>query len=374
MVIDVEVIGIIGEYNPFHSGHKYHINKVKEIYPDSILVAVISTSFTQRGNISVLNKWDKTNILLDNNIDLVIELPFVYSTQSADKFAYGALKILNEIGIDRLVFGSECNDINLLKEIASLQINNKQFDLKVKKYLDEGNNYPTSLSLAIKDFNIKKIDSPNDLLGISYIKEILKNNYNIIPLCIKRSNSFHGNNKGIIKSASELREFINKNKDIKKYINYDENLIYKNIDEFNLLKYKIITSDIKNYMTVDEGIEGRIYKYIMESSNKDELIKCIKTKRYTYNKINRMLTHILCCLTKDEANLDIDYIRILGFNSNGKSYLNKIKKNTSIPFVTRYKDTDSKLLDIEYKVLKIYSIIANDKSLIKKELSKPIYK
>lgn len=370
----MEVIGIIGEYNPFHLGHKYHIDKIKEMYPDSILVAVISTSFTQRGNISVLNKWNKTNILLDNNIDLVIELPFVYSTQSADKFAYGALKILNEIGINRLIFGSECNDIKLLKEIASLQINNKEFDKKVKLYLDKGNNYPTSLSLAIKDFNIKKIDSPNDLLGISYIKEIIKNNFNIIPECIKRSNNFHGNNKGVIKSASELREFINKNKDIKKYINYDKKLIYKNTDDFSLLKYKIISSDIKSYMTVDEGIERRIYKYILEANNKDDLIKGIKTKRYTYNKINRMLTHILCCLTKDEANLNIDYIRILGFNSIGKSYLNKIKKNTNIPFVTRYKDTDSKLLDIEYRVLKIYSILVDDKSLIKKELNKPIYK
>ena len=123
----MDVIGIIGEYNPFHLGHKYHIDKIKEMYPESILIVVTSTSFTQRGDISVLNKWDKTKILLDNNIDLVIELPFVYSTQSADIFAKGALKILNALKINKLIFGSESNDIELLKEIANLQINNKEF-------------------------------------------------------------------------------------------------------------------------------------------------------------------------------------------------------------------------------------------------------
>ena len=370
----MEVIGIIGEYNPFHLGHKYYIDKIKEKYPNSILIAVISSSFTQRGDISIINKWDKTNILLNNNIDLVLELPFVYSTQSADIFSKGALKILNELKIEKLIFGSESNDLNLLKEIANLQISNKEFDKKVKKYLDKGNNYPTSLSLAIKEMGLKKIDNPNDLLGISYIKEIIKNNYNITPETIKRTTNYHGNNKGIIKSATELRDLLNNNKSIKKYINYNDNIIYKNLNSFNLLKYKIITEDISKYMTVDEGIENRIKKYILEVSSKEDLIKKIKTKRYTYNKINRMLTHILCSLTKEEAKENINYIKVLGFNDKGKKYLSRIKKETRIPIITNYKSINSKLLDIEYRALKVYSIITNDNSLIKRELEKPIYK
>lgn len=369
----MNIIGIIGEYNPFHLGHKYHIDKIKEKYPDSIIIAVISTSFTQRGDISVLNKWDKTKTLLENGVDLVLELPFVYSTQSADIFSKGALEILNELKIEKLIFGSESNNINLLRDIANLQINNKEFDLKVKKYLDKGNNYPTSLSLTIKDMGYRKIDSPNDLLGISYIKEIIKNNYKIKAETIKRTTNFHGNNKGIIKSASEIRDLINDNKDIKKFINYDDKLIYKNLDYFNLLKYKIISTNIDKYMTVDEGIDKRIYKYIEKANNKEDLIKFIKTKRYTYNKLSRMFTHILCSLTKEEAKLPIDYIRILGFTNNGKKYLNKIKKDTNIPLITNYKSTNSNLLDIEYRVLKIYSLITNDETLIKKELEKPIY-
>lgn len=258
----MEIIGIIAEYNPFHSGHKYHIDKIKELYPDSILIAVISSSFTQRGEISILNKWDKTNIALNNNIDLVIELPFVYASQSADIFAKGAITILNALKVNKIIFGSESNNINKLTEIAKIQIDNKNFDQKVKEYLQEGNNYPTSLSLALKSFNIEKIESPNDLLGISYLKEIIKNNYNIEAICIKRTNNYHGSNKGKILSASELREKIKNNQPIKNYINYEENLIYKNTYFFPFLKYQIINNinNLNKFQTVDEGIENKVKK------------------------------------------------------------------------------------------------------------------
>lgn len=373
----MDKIGIIAEYNPFHNGHKYHIDKIRTLYKDCIIIAVISSSFTQRGNISILNKWDKTNIALSNGVDIVIELPFIYSSQSADIFAKGALKILNELKVNKIVFGSETNDIDNLKEIANLQINNKKFDKIVKEYLKNGDNYPTSLSKAINDFKIKKIDNPNDLLGISYIKEIIKNDYNITPVTIKRTNNFHGNNiKNDIKSASEIRNMLNNNIDIKNYINYSENLLYKNIDTFKLLKYKIITDidKLNNYQTVDEGIEGRIKKYINNSNSLDELILNIKTKRYTYNKINRMLTHILTSTTKNEKDLEIDYIRILGFNSQGKKYLNSIKKDINIPLITGYKNINSKLLKKEYNITQLYSLIINDNSLIEKELKGPIIK
>lgn len=372
----MEIIGIIAEYNPFHSGHRYHIDKIKEMHEDSIVIAVVSSCFTQRGLVSVLNKWDKTKIALDNDIDLVVELPFVYSSQSADVFAKGAIKILNALKVDKIVFGSECNDIYKLNEIASIQVNNKNFDEKVKKYLKDGNNYPTSISKALNDENIKKIDSPNDLLAISYLKEIIRNNYSIEGVCIKRTNNFHGNNKGKILSASELRIKIRNDEDIKDFINYDENLIYKNTDFFTLLKYQIINNfnNLDKFQTVDEGIENRIKKCIFDAKNTEEFIDKLKTKRYTYNKINRMLTHILTGLSKENAKANIDYIRVLGFNKKGREHLNKIKKETSIKIITKYKDIDSPLLEFEKKVSLIYSVIVNDSSLIKKEFEKPIYK
>ena len=373
----MEIIGIIAEYNPFHTGHKYHIEKIKELYPDSLLVAVISTTFTQRGEISVLNKWDKTKIALDNDIDLVIELPFIYATQSADIFAKGALTILNALKVEKIVFGSESNDIKTLEKIAKLQLNNPEFDQEVKHFLAKGYNYPTSLSLAIDKFNLDKITSPNDLLGISYIKEIIKNNYNITPITIKRTNNYHGNNKNTkYLSATELRNKLNSNQSIKKYLTYDEKLLYKNINIFPFLKYKIIidSNNLNQYQTVDEGIENRIKKYLNNATTTEELITKIKCKRYTYNKINRMLIHILTSLTKQEAKTEIEYLKVLGFNHNGKNYLNKIKKETTIPIITNYKKINNSMLDIEYRVLKIYSLLVNDNNLIERELKKPIQK
>ena len=134
----MHIIGLIAEYNPFHLGHLYQIKKIKEIYPNSIIIAVISSSFTQRGDISLLNKWDKTKIALDNSIDLVIELPFVYATQSSDIFAKGAIEILNNLKIDTLIFGTERDNIKDLELLADIQINNKEYQKKVKEYLVKG--------------------------------------------------------------------------------------------------------------------------------------------------------------------------------------------------------------------------------------------
>ena len=147
-------IGIICEYNPFHNGHIYHIKKIKEMYKDSIIILVMSGNFTQRGDISIINKWDKTKIALENNIDLVIELPFVFATQGADVFAKGAIQILNNLKVDKLIFGSECNNISELKELAKIQLQ-ENYNTLVKKYLEKGLNYPTAMSKALKDLGKK---------------------------------------------------------------------------------------------------------------------------------------------------------------------------------------------------------------------------
>ena len=181
----MKVIGIIGEYNPIHLGHIYQIKEAKKLYPDSIIILITNSTFTQRGDISILNKWHKAQISLNNNIDLIIELPFVYATQSADIFAKGALFILNKLKINTLIFGSESNDINKLKEIAKTQLNNDKYNVLVKNYLDKGYNYPTALSKALKKELGYALKEPNDLLAISYIKEIIRNKYQIDVVSIK---------------------------------------------------------------------------------------------------------------------------------------------------------------------------------------------
>ena len=331
----MKVIGIVAEYNPFHNGHLYQINKIKELYPDSLLICIINGYFMQRGEVSILSKEDKVNIALDYGIDIVIELPFVYGTQSADIFGYQAIKLLNSLKIDMLCFGSESNDLELLEKIADTQLNDKEYEMRIKEYLDKGLNYPTALAKAL---NMEvSVNQPNDLLGISYIKAIKKINKRIKPLTIQRTNDYHDltSNDSII-SASNIRERISNEEAIDKYVPegvFERILRVNKQDVYDLLKFKILTDkDLSIYLDVDEGIEFRILKFIKMSNTYDDLVFNLKTKRYTYNKLNRMLIHLLVGLTKkDNLELKLDYLKILGFNSKGQDYIKRIRKQIDLP-------------------------------------------
>ena len=375
-------IGIICEYNPFHNGHLYQIKKIKETYKDSLIIVCLSSCFMQRGEASILNKWDKTRLAIESGVDLVLELPFAFATQYQDIFAKGALTILNHLKIDTLVFGSECNDIELLKNLASVQLKDESYNHLVKRYLDLGLNYPTSLSKALFDITGVKLDKPNDLLALAYIKEIIKNNYDIKPFSIRRTSDYHNSNlDSDIVSASTIRKLLKDGVNVNNYLPYNIYDYLSEIDEdkyFALLKYQIINNIdcLDKFQTVDEGIENRIIKYINMVNSKEELILKVKSKRYTYNKINRMFTHILTNFTKEDAkDLEIEYLRVLGFNTRGKNYLNKIKKDIGIPIINKYIPNMYKCLDIEFRVSLIYSLILKDKGddFLKREYrNKPV--
>ncbi len=365
-------IGIICEYNPFHNGHLYHISKIKEMFDDSLIILVMSGNFTQRGEASIIPKYSKCDIALLSGIDLVIELPFIFATQSADVFAKTSIEILDKLNVDYVVFGSETNDINKLTMLAKTQINNKKYDKLVKEYLDKGVNYPTALSKALYQLTDKKIDKPNDILGVSYIREILKLNSNITPICIKRSNDYNSIElNDNITSASSIRYALLNGDNVKNYVpeyvyDYLKNPIFTK-NYFNLLKYKIMTENtLEEYQTVDEGIQNRIKKCIINSKDLDDLILKVKTKRYTYNKLSRMFIHILCNLKKEEVKKynKISYIRVLGFNIKGRNYLNEIKKDIDIPIITNFSRTNDPILDIEMRSTCAYASILNEKDKI----------
>ena len=373
-------VGIICEYNPFHYGHLYHLKKIKEMYPNSNIILVLSGWICERGDLSLIDKFKKTEIALEYGVDLIVELPYKF-IQSADIFAMGAIKILNELKCDVLVFGSESNDISKLTELANVEINNKEFDKLVKKYIDEVN-YPTAISKALKDIIGYTIDTPNDLLGISYIKEIIKNKYNITPVTIKRNSNYNSKEiEGRITSATSIRELLKKNKSIKKYVpkeslKYLSDVIFLD-DYFDYLKYKIIsTDDLTIFKGVDNNIQNRIKKYINNVNSLDELLDVVKTKKYTYNRIKRIFCFILLSITKeDTSNLNLDYIRVLGFNKKGKDILNKIKKDINIKILTNY---DDKYLNKDLTINNILSLnkkIKDKKEFIEKEFKeKPIMK
>lgn len=366
----MEIIGIICEYNPFHNGHLYHLRKIKERYPDSLIILILNGYFLERGEISILTKEDKVRIALDYDIDIVLELPFIFGTQSADTFASISLKILNEFKITKLIFGSEVNDAEVLVSLAKKQLD-CNYDDKVKKYLDQGLNYPTALAKALDtDFNFL----PNDLLGISYAKAIIKKNYNIQMETIKRTNSYHDttSNDDIV-SASNIREKLRNKEDITKYVplkTAKKIIDINNNNYFKLLKYKINSdNNLNTYLDVDEGIEYRLQKYINKANTLEEFMGYIKTKRYTYNKLNRMFIHIITSLKKED-NKDLEYIKILGFNNKGKEYLNKLDK-IEIPTNVNKNSLQYKY---ELRASLIYDLINNTDTYSFEQRNKPVIK
>ena len=371
----MDTVGIICEYNPFHNGHLYHINKCKEMFPDAIIVLVLNGYFSQRGEMSILTKEDKTKIALEAGVNLVIELPFVFGTQSADTFAFTSVQLLNELGVKKIVFGSEQNDTDLLNKIVDIQLNDSKYQENVQKLLATGINYPTAMARALNvdmDFNL-----PNDLLGISYVKAIKQINSKIKFHTIKRTSDYHDAiDDSEIVSATNIRLRNNKKMDISKFVpSYVLPYIKDaNFDYFSLLKYKIISDvNLEQYLDVDEGLENRLKKFINNTTFLDELVTDIKSKRYTHNKICRMFVHILIGLTKeDNKTISLDYVRVLGFDSLGKKYLNMVKKDMTLPFATN--KLKSKILDYEYKASLIYDLITGLDTYSFEKMMKPIEK
>ena len=349
----MEKIGIICEYNPFHNGHLYHIQKIKELYPDSIIILCLNGYFLERGDISLLNKESKTKIALNHGVDLVVELPLYYGVQSSDYFAYGAISILNALGVQKIIFGSEKNNIEYLEKIVL-----KQQNMTLKSDI-KNLNYPAKLQMALNEEKI----NPNDLLGISYLKNIKKINPLIKAETIKRTNNFLDISEDTdIVSAQNIRHKIKMKQDIKRYVPKD---IIKNINVINEeLLYTIITAKVltdnhlNEYLDVVEGLENKLKKEILKNNNFNDLILKIKSKRYTYAKLKRMLIHIILGIKKDEK-ISITYIHILGFNKKGENYLKTNRNNILLPTKV---DKTSRLYELEIIGAKIYDLITNTES------------
>ena len=369
----MEAVGIICEYNPLHNGHIYHIEQVKKLFPGKAIILVLNGYFLERGEISILSKENKAKLALIYGVDLVVELPFIFGTQSADIFADAAIKILGYLGCNYLVFGSERNNVEILKKVADIQ-EQKEYNEKVKELLATGINYPTALAKAL---NIEEdIFNPNDLLGISYIKAIQKNKLNITPVTIKRTSTYHSKteNTNII-SASNIRNKLKQKENITNFVPRKTLKLIENISLENLfpyIKYKILTDlDLSRYLTVDEGIENRLKEKIIDSNTLEELILSIKTKRYTYNKITRMLIHILIGLPKEINKLaNIAYIKILGFNKKGREYLHNLKEDLEISLVPIPNS-----LQYKYELIasQVYSLVSKNKILAYEKSNKPIF-
>ena len=369
----MKVVGIIAEFNPFHNGHMYLLNKTKKMFPDAIYVLIMSGNFTQRGEPSILDKKSKTEIALKAGFDLVVELPFPFATAASDVFADGAIKLAHALGVTDLVFGSESDDLTYLEEMTDIELYDKSFDSLVRVYLASGLNYPSARSQAFTDITGKSISLPNDILANSYLKAIKRNNYSITAHSIKRTNDYNSNQlEENISSASSIRKALLDGNDITEqvpsfvipYLESIKDKIITSNDYFKYLKYKLITDNNDNsYSSLDKSLLNKLKKNVAKVISYDELIDSVKTKNITYRKIARGLLYYLCDFTTDTKNkmTDITYIRILGISGNGRSYLNKIKKDCYLPIISKFTREKDDMLAFEYKTTIIYSLEYNNK-------------
>lgn len=380
------VTGIITEYNPFHKGHEYHLQKAKLDTNADGIICVMSGNFMQRGIPSIIDKWKRAEMAVKNGVDLVLELPLVYSISSAEHFAFGSVSLLNSLGIvDYLYFGSESGNIDILKDIAeTLAIEPLQYKNSLKDNLKLGLPFHLSRANALNDYLNSKhvldvLSNSNNILGIEYIKALITLNSTLIPTTLKREGaSYNDTNLNLsFSSATSIRKHLKENSlnelasNIPK-ASYDilQNLCDSDYpfifeeDMFKYIKYKLLTNDkaLLNLPDVSEGLENKILREILAANSLHELILNSKSKRYTYTRISRVLAQ--CFLNLEDFDLlslskaPAPYARVLAFNSKGQSMLKDIKAKGNINLITKVsKNTLCNVLKIDILGTKAYSLL-----------------
>ena len=359
----VKTAGIIAEYNPFHNGHKYHIEETRKTTGADAVIVAMSGNFVQRGEYAICDKWSRAKMALLNCADLVVELPVVYACQSAEYFAKGAVSILENLKCDYLSFGTEADNTEEIIKIAEFLKNpDEKFRKTLEESLKKGESYPKALAKALgKD----EINTPNNVLAIEYLKQIK----NMKPVGVKRQGSLH-DGKG---SASDIRAKINANENAENLMPDTSTVIFKNALKANreiyeklvLYKLRTMTADeLKNVPDVNEGLENRIIQCAHKATNLEELLDLIKTKRYTMARIRRILNNSLLGITKEDITKAPEYIRVLGMNKNGMEILSDLRDKTQIPIITKMADAPkSVMLDKDINATNIYSLLADKPSM-----------
>ncbi|PGW25667.1 hypothetical protein COD95_06395 [Bacillus thuringiensis] len=382
---------MVVEYNPFHNGHLYHVQQTKKLTQSDIIIAVMSGPFLQRGEPALISKWYRTKMALANGVDLIVELPYVFATQKAETFAHGAISILNALRVSEICFGSEDGQIKNFYNTISVQKNEEEtFNCLVKQFMDAGNSYAKATSDAFSHIltseNNIDMSQPNNILGFQYMKAILSQNSSIQAQTIQRfASHYHDEtfNDQYIASATSIRKQLFSEEGsfttIEPFLpqattsllaNYKQNYgILHNWEQyFSFFKYKLMTmspGDLRHIYEIEEGLEHRILSKIQNSSSFYSFMEALKTKRYTWTRLQRACTHILTNTTKEEirsANIEqhAPYIRLLGMSQKGQTYLSKNKKKIELPILTHTKTFDHAALDIEKKANSVYFSIMHE--------------
>ncbi len=331
--------GIICEYNPFHKGHKYMIDKIKG--ENDSVVCVMSGNFVQRGEFAVYEKYARAKTALTHGADLIIELPCAYSLRSAEGFARAGVEILEATStVERIAFGTECDDID---ELYSLAGEIKSHNEEIKEEMKKGLSYPAARKNVLKS---NLLDTPNNILALEYI------NASSLP-CVSVKRVGGGHDSGDINySSSAIRESLP----------LSQISSIKNCERALLAKLRTMTADdFLKIEDVSDGLENRIVEAVRSSVSIEEIYDKIKTKRYTYSRIKRIILKAYLSIT-EEYTKSVPYLRILGFNEKGREILFEMKKNASLPIISRFGDIGSldeygrRLFELECRCTDLYNL------------------
>lgn len=369
----MKVLGIIAEYNPFHNGHAYHIIEARKRSNCDAIAVVMSGNFVQRGEPAIIDKWNRAAAAIHCGADIVIELPLPFACQSAELFAKAAFKVLEMIPINTLSFGCENSNMDILFDVAEIQLENStKYNESIKKFLDQGNSYPESTKKALEKITNKDITNtisrPNNLLALEYIKNIVCSNFNIDVLPILRNGADYNSKvlTGNYSSATSIRKELLEAKINNIYnsvpkksfeiINnfFSENSKFNTIENYiNIINYSILNmskNNLKDIFDVSEGLENKILKNLYIYNTIDDFVLSLKSKRYTYSRIRRILLNILLGINKsiiEKASTEsFKYLRILSSNSYGQKIMKQLKNN-GVTIITKTSDFKREGINIE---------------------------
>lgn len=342
------ITGIVCEYNPFHNGHLYQIEKAKAMGADKI-VCVMSGNFVQRGECAFFDKHLRAKAAIMCGADVVIDLPTPWAMASAETFARGSIGLLLNFGIDALSFGCETDDEELLRSCAESLKSDETANL-IKKYTAEGASYPTAVSKALEKTLGEKarniISSPNNTLAVEYIRHLPEN---IRLLAIKRQGADHDSDtaKEGIASASMIRN-LGFSEDSFSYVPEKLLSLYKDADRYSLSfgerailsSLRLMTKDdYALYVSDTNGLDMRIYDSVQTADSLQNLYAWAKSKNYTHSRIRREVMNLYLKIRKDYSDGTPPYMRILAVSEKGLSLLASAKENTAVPIITKHSET-----------------------------------
>ncbi len=374
--------GVVVEYNPFHNGHYYHLQESRNVTQADCIIAVMSGNFLQRGEPALLSKWRRTKMALLGGADLVIELPYAYATSHAPRFAFGSIYLLQAAGAESFCFGSESGNVSDFQEtLDSVNSQDQDFQTNVSEFMSQGLSYPSAAAKAYGQLNIPltlDLSKPNNILGFEYIRASRELGSAIQPFTIKRKNADYHDivlGKGDIASATAIREAIFSH-DIEQAVNYMPSFTFDIVKEekqnkgalmnwerfYPLLRYQLLSSspsELNRFYEIEEGLENRMIEAMKASDSFHSFMTWLKTKRYTWTRLQRACLHVLNKIHKDDMYRLLEsppaYLRVLGMTETGREYLSSVKKSLELPLVTTVSKHDFEGLKMEAKTSLIYA-------------------